>query len=108
MRSKRYRMLLKVPCKFLIFRWLQNCQGSGVGSIPIGRFIFPRFSTPIEVFPRFPFLVSPINVRRNLLLRGALATLAAWLVTTPVTQAASPANQQLWVKTGYSYLDSGG
>jgi len=27
-------MLLKVPCKFLIFHWLETCQGSGVGSIP--------------------------------------------------------------------------
>jgi hypothetical protein len=32
-------MFPKVPHKFLIFRWLQNCQGSGVGSIPIGRSI---------------------------------------------------------------------
>jgi hypothetical protein len=32
-------MLLKVPCKFLILHWLQICQGSGVGSIPIGRSI---------------------------------------------------------------------
>jgi hypothetical protein len=32
-------MLLKVTRKFLIFHWLQTCQGSGVGSIPIGRSI---------------------------------------------------------------------
>jgi hypothetical protein len=32
-------MLLKVPRKFLKFRWLQICQGLGVGSIPIGRSI---------------------------------------------------------------------
>jgi hypothetical protein len=50
-RSKRYRMLLKVPCKFLIFRWLKNCQGSGVGSIPIGRSNPPKLhllSVPIR------------------------------------------------------------
>src|SRR5260370_12886024 len=35
--SSCYPELLKVPRKFLIFRWPQNCQGSGVGSIPIGR-----------------------------------------------------------------------
>ncbi len=32
-------MFLKVPRKFLKFRWLQNCQGSGVSSILIGRSI---------------------------------------------------------------------
>ena len=40
-------MLPRVPCKFLIFHWLQNCQGSGVGSIPIGRsIIFPPPGSP--------------------------------------------------------------
>src|SRR6266702_6863802 len=38
-RSLDSLMLLKVPRKFLIFRWLQNCQGSGVSSILIGRSI---------------------------------------------------------------------
>jgi len=36
-RSKLYRMLLKMPRKFLTILSLQICQGSGVGSIPIGR-----------------------------------------------------------------------
>jgi inosine/xanthosine triphosphatase len=34
-------MVLKVPRKSLVFHLHQNCQGSGVGSIPIGRSIFP-------------------------------------------------------------------
>jgi hypothetical protein len=38
-RSKRYLVLLKVPRKLLTLRSLQTCQGSGVGSIPIGRSI---------------------------------------------------------------------
>jgi len=70
-------MLLKVPRKFLIFRWLQNCQGSGVGSIPIGRSISLRFSASIEVLSRSASFVSPINVQLTLLLCAALATLAA-------------------------------
>jgi len=37
--SKRYRMLPKLPCKLLTRRPLKICQGSGVGSIPIGRSI---------------------------------------------------------------------
>jgi hypothetical protein len=32
-------VLLKVPRKLLTLRSLQTCQGSGVGSIPIGRSI---------------------------------------------------------------------
>jgi len=36
-----YPLFLKVPRKFLIFRWPQDCQGSGVSSILIGRSI-PR------------------------------------------------------------------
>jgi hypothetical protein len=38
-RSKRYWMLLKMPRKSLTILSLQICQGSGVGSIPIGRSI---------------------------------------------------------------------
>jgi hypothetical protein len=38
-RSKCYLVLLKLPRKLLILRTLQTCQGSGVGSIPIGRSI---------------------------------------------------------------------
>jgi hypothetical protein len=38
-RPKRYSVLLKVPRKLLTIRSLQTCQGSGVGSIPIGRSI---------------------------------------------------------------------
>src|SRR6266478_1603945 len=40
-RSKCYLALLKVPRKLLTLRSLQTCQGSGVGSIPIGRSILP-------------------------------------------------------------------
>jgi len=36
-RSKRYLVFLKMPRKLLKLRALQTCQGSGVGSIPIGR-----------------------------------------------------------------------
>jgi hypothetical protein len=36
-RSKGYLVLPKVPRKLLTLRSLQICQGSGVGSIPIGR-----------------------------------------------------------------------
>src|SRR5216684_1371397 len=36
-RSKCYSVLLKMPRKLLTLRSLQTCQGSGVGSIPIGR-----------------------------------------------------------------------
>jgi hypothetical protein len=53
-RSKRYSMLLKVPRKFLIFHWLRTCQGSGVGSIPIGRSI--KSATYIDL-SSFPFSV---------------------------------------------------
>src|SRR5260370_29081978 len=38
-RSKCYLVLLKMPRKLLTLRSLQTCQGSGVGSIPIGRSI---------------------------------------------------------------------
>src|ERR1700675_257960 len=38
-RSKRYRMLPNASRKFLTILFLQICQGSGVGSIPIGRSI---------------------------------------------------------------------
>src|SRR5260370_15164967 len=38
-RAKCYLVLLKVPRKLLTLRSLQICQGSGVGSIPIGRSI---------------------------------------------------------------------
>src|SRR5712691_8954155 len=38
-RSKCYLALLKMPRKLLTLRSLQTCQGSGVGSIPIGRSI---------------------------------------------------------------------
>ncbi len=38
-RSKRYLVPLKVPRKSLTILSLQICQGSGVGSIPIGRSI---------------------------------------------------------------------
>ena len=48
-RSKCYLVLLKMPRK-LTLRSLQTCQGSGVGSIPIGRSILSTGSkiiTPV-------------------------------------------------------------
>src|SRR5260370_3388546 len=41
-RSKCYLVLLKMPRKLLTHRSLQTCQGSGVGSIPIGRSIIQK------------------------------------------------------------------
>src|SRR5262249_8237928 len=49
-------MFLRVPRKFLKFRWLQICQGSGVSSILIGRSIkitnLPRFKH-LSIFHHF-------------------------------------------------------
>jgi hypothetical protein len=50
-RSKRYLVLLKVPRKLLTRRSLQNCQGSGVGSIPIGRSIKSSLRS-LQSFPQ--------------------------------------------------------
>jgi hypothetical protein len=53
-------VLLKVPRKLLTLRPLQICQGSGVGSIPIGRSIksslFSFSSKTSGIFSRFALL----------------------------------------------------
>src|SRR5713101_1077738 len=67
-RSKCYLVLLKVPRKLLTLRSLQTCQGSGVGSIPIGRSIAHpslRMSHPSFPQPREFSVKIPVEYRYN-------------------------------------------
>jgi hypothetical protein len=50
-RSKCYLVLLKVTRKLLTLRSLQTCQGSGVGSIPIGRSILSTAQKQVDRLP---------------------------------------------------------
>jgi hypothetical protein len=51
-------MLPKVPRKFLILHWPQICQGSGVGSIPIGRSILFK---QLRRRQRFAYFQNTVN-----------------------------------------------
>jgi hypothetical protein len=51
-------VLLKVPRKLLTLRSLQTCQGSGVGSIPIGRSILFK---QLRRRQRFAYFQNTVN-----------------------------------------------
>jgi uncharacterized protein (DUF305 family) len=86
-------MLPKVPCKFLKFRWLQNCQGSAVSSILIGRSILLDHLLGFHAFNQVTAKYPPKTGASKPLVSFLLVTLAAvtFLSRNAPAQQADPA-----------------